>query len=174
MRIEFNAEQDRLLLFVTTDDGAEVRLWFTRRCVRHFWSALVRMAEFKPEVRLQASPEARSAVLQFQHEKALQAVKFTENAPPAAPAAAPRIQPLGAEPVLVTRIQCRRESDGRTLLALLPSEGQGAHLTLGDNLLHGLMKLVQQGVEKAEWDMVLQLPQAPALEDVPVASRVLN
>lgn len=158
IRIEFDMEQDRLLMFILIHGAAEVRLWLTRRCVKRFWIALTRMAEWKPEVQLQATPEARSAVLQFQHEKALREVKFS-RAEPEAPEAPPRTQPLGVDPLLVTRIQARREPDGRTLVALLPTEGQGAHLTLSESLLHGLMKLVQQAVIKAEWDMTLDLPK---------------
>ncbi|MBI1397426.1 MAG: hypothetical protein GC151_15750 [Betaproteobacteria bacterium] len=173
IRIEFDMEQDRLLMLVLIDGGAEVRLWLTRRCVKRFWMAMVRMAEFRPEVQLQTTPEARTAVLQFQHEKALREVRFSRTEPET-PSAPPRTQPLGGVPLLVTRIQARREPDGRTLLALLPTEGQGAHLTLSETLLHGLMKLVQQAVGKAEWDMTLELPKVEAPEDSAEVPRVLN
>ncbi|MBK8017364.1 MAG: hypothetical protein IPK20_12025 [Betaproteobacteria bacterium] len=173
IRIEFDPEQDRLLMLVLIDGAAEVRLWLTRRCVKRFWMAMVRMAEIKPEIQLQSNPEARTAVLHFEHEKALREVKFSRSEPEP-PQAPPRVQPLGPEPLLVTRIQARREADGRSLIALLPSQGQGAHLTLSENLLHGLMKLVQQAVLKAEWDMALELPSAPALADDGQTERVLN
>ncbi len=60
------------------------------------------------------------------------------------------------------------------MLALLPTQGQGAHLTLTENLLHGLMKLMQQAVERAEWDMTLELPKAPMLSDEVPETRILN
>lgn len=173
IRIEFDMEQDRLLMLVLIDGGSEVRLWLTRRCVKRFWLAMVKMAEFKPEVQLQTTQEARTAVLQFEHEKALRDVKFMRNDPEPS-SAPPRAQPLGQTPLLVTRIQARREADGRTLLALLPTDGQGAHLTLSETLLHGLMKLVQQAVVKAEWDMSLDLPKAPPVPDTGEGRRVLN
>jgi len=173
IRIEFDAEQDRLLMFVLMDGMSEVRLWLTRRCVRRLWSAMLRMAEIKPEVQLLANPEARSAVLHFEREKALRAVKFSRTGP-ASEHDSPRAQPLGPEPLLVSRIQARRESDGRTLLALLPQEGAGTHLTLSDNLLHGLMKLVQQTATKAEWDLELDLPPVPTFAEEVARERVLN
>ncbi|MEI7967890.1 MAG: hypothetical protein WCJ69_02805 [Betaproteobacteria bacterium] len=170
IRIEFDPEQDRLLMHVLIDGSAEVRLWLTRRCVSRFWTAMVRMAETKPEVSLQLDPGARSAVLQFEHEKALQQVRF--SAPdPESPGEPPRAHPLGPEPLLVTRIQARREPDQRTLLALLPSRGQGAHLTLTESLLHGLMRLVQQAVARADWGLALELPATTGAEE---GTRVLN
>lgn len=173
IRVEFDVEQDRLLMRVLIGGGSEVRLWLTRRCVRRFWTAMIKMAEHQPEVQRQANPEVRTALLQMAHEKALQEVKFSKNEtePPETP---PRAQPLGPEPLLVTRIQARREADGRTLLALLPSQGQGAHLTLSENLLHGLMKLMQQAVDRAEWDMTLELPKAPMMPDDAPEVRTLN
>lgn len=173
IRIEFDMEQDRLLMIILIHGDAEVRLWLTRRCVKRFWMAMQKMAEGKPEVQRQPDPEVRSAVMQFEHEKALREVKFS-HAPSDPPEASPREQPLGPAPILVTRIQARREPDGRTLLALLPNDGQGAHLTLSESLLHGLMKLTQQAVAKAQWDLRLDLPEvdlgAPAEGEV----RTLN
>lgn len=173
IRIDFDMEEDRLLMVVLVSGGAEVRLWLTRRCVKRFWLAMLKMAEFKPEVQLQTTPEARTAVLQFQHEKALREVKFSQM-PPESPATPPRERPLGQVPLLVTRIQARREPDGRSLIALLPTDGQGAHLTLSESLLHGLMRLVQQSVAKADWDMALELPKAPPMPDFGETDRVLN
>lgn len=173
IRIEFDMEQDRLLMFILIHGAAEVRLWLTRRCVKRFWVAMQKMAEWKPEIQRQPTPEARTAVLQFEHEKAMREVKFSrqESEPPET---APRTQPLGPDPLLVTRIQARREPDGRTLIALLPADGQGAHLTLSESLLHGLMKLLQQAVVKAEWDLVLELPQVDLSVSGEEGARTLN
>ncbi|MCU0869817.1 MAG: hypothetical protein MUF30_09485 [Burkholderiales bacterium] len=174
LRLEFDPEEDRLRLVILIEGAAEVRLWLTRRMTSRLWTALVKMAEWKPEIRVQPSAEGRSAMVRMQHEQALQEVKFGQ-APPAAPAEPPRAQPLGATELLVTRVQARRESDGRTLVALLPLKGDGAHLTLSENLLHGFMKLVQQGAEKAQWGLMLELPAdglvAPVDSDT---HRVLN
>ena len=45
LKIDFNAEQDRLLMLVSTDDGAEVRMWLTRRFVKLLWPLLAKRAE---------------------------------------------------------------------------------------------------------------------------------
>ena len=163
IRIEFDAEQDRLLMRILIDGSAEVKLWLTRRCVQRLWTALMKMAEIKPDIQRQANPEARNAILHFEHEKALREVKFARPGEDAPRFAAPRSQPLGPAPLLVTRIQARRLPDGRTQIGFLPNEGDGAHLTLSENLLHGVMRLVQQAVEKADWSLPLNLPAASFL-----------
>lgn len=174
IRIEFDAEQDRLLMRILIDGGSEVLLWLTRRCVKRFWQALLKMAEWKPEIQLQASEEARTAVLHFEHQKALQEVKFSRPGEGEPSRAEPRAQPLGPEPLLITRIQARRTPDGHTQVALLPNEGQGANLSLSDNLLHGLMRLVQAAVAKAEWGLQLELPKAGLMAEAEDGERTIN
>jgi hypothetical protein len=153
LKLEFVAEQDRLLLRLSTDSGAEVLLWLTRRCVKRLWPVLLAMAQEKPEIKLQANPEARKALLGFQHEKAVAQADFSKPYQDV-----PRERPLGTDPFVVTRIQPRRDPQGRHVLGLLPTEGQGVHVTLDDGLLHGFAKLLQNAVAKAEWDMELKLP----------------
>lgn len=159
LKLEFNAEHDRLLLRLSTDSGAEVLLWLTRRCVKRLWPVMLSMAQEKPEIQLQPNPEARKALLGMQHEKAIQQADFSKPYQEA-----PRERPLGTEPLLVSRIQPRRDPQGRHVLGLLPTQGQGVHITLDDGLLHGFAKLMQNAVAKAEWDMELRLPDpvAPA------------
>jgi hypothetical protein len=44
------------------------------------------------------------------------------------------------------------------VLGLLPAVGQGVHITLDNNLLHGLAKLIQNAVARADWDLDLRVP----------------
>ena len=79
LKIDFNAEQDRLLMLVSTDDGAEVRMWLTRRFVKLLWPLLVKLAEeASPRIKVQASAEARKALLGLEHQKAVQRADFSK------------------------------------------------------------------------------------------------
>lgn len=157
LKIEFRPEEDRLLVRLATDTGAEVLLWLTRRCVKRLWPVLLNMAQAAPDVVVQANPEARKALVGLQHEKAIRQANFST---PYAETA--RERPLGAEPLLVARIQPRRDAQGRHVLGLLPAAGQGVHVTLDENLLHGLMKLLQNAVAKSDWELDLALPAVVA------------
>ncbi len=152
--VEFHAEEDRLLARVFFDKKAEIGFWLTRRLVKRIWPVLLQMAQEKPDIRAQPNPEVRNALLGMQHEKALQQVKFSKAAPEPE-----REHPLGNAPMLVSKVRARRNDRGQTVLSLQPHQGNGVDLALGDTLLHGLMKLMQDTIVKAEWDLTLAVPR---------------
>ncbi len=160
IKVEFVAEQDRLLISVLTDSAKEVLIYLTRRCVRRLWPLLIEMAGSSLSVAAQASPEARAAVLEFQHEQAVRQADFSRPY-----AEGPRERPLGSEPILAARIQTRKDSSGNHVLTMLPARGAGVHLTLDEPLLHSFCKLLQDAVVSSEWDLALELPR-------PMASRL--
>jgi hypothetical protein len=169
IRIEFVAEQDRLLMRLASGDHSEILLWLTRRCVKLMWPLLVKMAESVPRIAQQPLPEARQALLGMEREQALSKANFSTPYSEAG-----RERPLGAEPIVVARINTGRNESGRHVLVLLPQQGQGVTLALDDILLHGLCKLLQDVAGKAEWDMALTLPTGAAADRTEGAPRVLN
>jgi hypothetical protein len=170
IKIDFNAEHDRLLMCISTNDGQEVLLWLTRRCVKLIWPMFLKMVESSARVQLQGnSPEARAALLGMEHEKAVQKADFSKPYEPSE-----KERPLGAAPLLVARIQTRRGEDGGNILTLLPLDGQGVHLTLDDRLLHSCCKLLQNAIAKADWDLKLEFPQPALAGTDPERPRTLN
>ena len=153
IKIEHSPVQDRLLMRIATDVNQEVLLWLTRRCVKLLWPALMGLAQKIPAIATQAHPDARSALLGMRHEEAVRKSDFSK---PYDAAALER--PLGQEPLLVARIQTRREESGQLVLTLMPLEGQGINVALDEALLHSLSKLLQNVVKGADWDMELNLP----------------
>ena len=163
LRLDYITEHDRLLLRISTDDCKEVLLWLTRRCVRLLWPLLVNMAQSSPKIALQGSPEARAALLGFEHEQALRGADFSRPYEQVE-----RERPLGADPLLVTRIESGKDAEGIHVLALVPISGQRVNVTLDDALLHSFCRLLQTVVAATDWDLTLSLP--PAF--VPDAERV--
>ena len=157
LKIDFDAEQDRLLLRVSTLTGEEALLWLTRRCVLRLWPLLVGGAEAKPEIAQRPDPEVKKALLEFQHEKALSQAQFGKQYEEV-----PRTRPLGDQPFVVSKIQRRATQDGRLVVGMLPTQGEGIFLTLDEPLLHGFIKLLQKAVERAEWGFQLDLPWTEA------------
>lgn len=165
IKLEHSALHDRLLMRISTDDGQEVLLWLTRRCVKLMWPALVKLAQSAPDMALQ-SAEAKSALLGMRHEDVVGKADFTKPYE-----AGQRQRPLGEEPILVARIQTKRNEAGNEtgngalgqfVLTLLPEQGQGITVALDEALLHSLFNLMQRVVKLAEWDMELKLPAAAA------------
>ena len=169
IRIEFNPEQDRLLMRLASGERSEILLWLTRRCVKLLWPLLVKMVESVPRIAQQPLPEARQALLGMEREQALSKANFSKPYDEAG-----RERPLGAEPLVVARINTGRNEQGKHVLMLLPHHGQGVTLALDDTLLHGLCKLLQDVTAKAEWDMALNLPTGARTAGADAAPRVLN
>jgi hypothetical protein len=171
LKVDYNAEQDRLLMLIAASDAVELRMWLTRRFVKLLWPLLVKLAEeASPRIRTQANPEARQALLGIEHQQAVQKADFSK-----AYEAKPRNMPLGEEPLLLGRIQTGHDRKGQPVLAMHPAEGQGVTLTLDAVLLHSVCRLLQAAVKKSGWDMELKLPgsdAAPAADER--AGRTIN
>ena len=167
LKIDFVAEQDRLLMLIAASEKVEVRMWLTRRFVRLFWPLLVKLAEeASPRIRTQPNPEARKALLSIEHEQAVQKANFSQPYDESA-----RATPLGAEPLLLARIQTGHDPSGAPVVAMHPAEGQGVTLTLDPVLLHSVCRLLQAAVKKSDWDMDLKLPGVEPQESVPERNR---
>ncbi len=169
IRIDFIPEQDRLLMRLASADRSEVLLWLTRRCVRLLWPLLMKMTESAPHIAQQPLPEARQALLGMQREQALSKANFSRPYD-----AENRERPLGAEPIVVARLNTGRNKKGKHVLMLMPQQGQGVTLALEDTLLHGLCKLLQDVVAKADWDIALAVPASAVATVADDAPRVLN
>src|SRR5258708_37369362 len=110
--VEFHAEEDRLMVRVFFDKTSEIQFWLTRRLVKRIWPVLLQMAQARPEIQLQPSPEARKALLGFQHAKTVQEVKFYQTTQE------PRSQhTLGRAPMQVRKVRARRSRKAQTRLS---------------------------------------------------------
>jgi hypothetical protein len=168
LRLDYATDQDRLLLRISTDDGKEVLLWLTRRCVKLMWPLLVDMTQSSPRILLQSSPEAKAALLEMEREQALRGADFSRPYD-----AGVRERPLGEEPLLVTRVQSGKDAEGHHVLSLAPMSGQRVNVTLDDTLLHSFCGLLQKVVADSDWDLVLSVPKGFAA-DPERAARTIN
>jgi len=168
LRIDFDAEHDRLLLCIATNDEKELLLWLTRRCVKLLWPLLVELVKSDPRIVLQSDPEARAALLGFEHEKALSQADFSRPYEVAA-----RERPLGSEPVLVSRVTTSTDEGGDHVLSFAPSSGHQVNLTLDQTLLHSLCGLLRKIVASTDWNLELSLPQG-AVPDAERVARTIN
>ena len=170
VKIDFAAEQDRLLMLIAASEKVEVRMWLTRRFVKLLWPLLVKLAEeASPRIRNQANPEARKALLGLEHETAVSKADFSKPYD-----AGESARPLGDAPLLLARIQTGHDRNGQPIVALHPSEGQGVTLSFDSVLLHSVCRLLQAAVKSSDWDMELKLPGAEPQEGNERAARTLN
>jgi hypothetical protein len=149
IQIKFVAVEDRLLLRVSSSDDLEFRFWMTRRFVKLIWPALGKALKATPRIQTQSSPAAKRELLAFEHQKAVIDSDFKTPYKET-----PKTLPLGNSPVLLAKMQMRRNDDGSTVMSLGPEEGAGIDLALDTGLLHSLAELISNGARVAEWDLV--------------------
>lgn len=170
LKVDYVAEQDRILMLIAASEAVEVRLWMTRRFVKLLWPLLVSLAEqVSPRIRTQANPEARRALLGLEHEQAISRADFSKPFEQV-----PRSMPLGEAPLLLARIETGHDRNGQPVLAMHPAQGQGVTLTLDAVLLHSICRLLQAAVSKSDWDMELRLPGTDAREAPERTRRTIN
>lgn len=153
LQVVFDAGEDRLLFRVSTTANQEFRAWLTRRFVKLLWPHLMKSIESKVAVKAPV-PEARRAVMGFEHEKAVKETDFSKPFE----AKEETALPLGNAPFVVTQGGIQRDAQGNHAVTLNPAQGQGISLSFDDRLMHSFCKLLEQAVAKAEWDIRLVIP----------------
>jgi len=170
VNLGYDAQQDRLLLRISTTAQTEYRMWLTRRIVKGMWPGLVQLMQSTPLARQQTEPTAKQAVVEFEREKALRETKFAEryDGEELAPA-------LPGEPLLVWGVRMRPVDEGGCDLEFLPKDGQGVKVRLQETMLHALTKLFQDALKATDWDITLVVPNAsPTIPEAGGGERKLN
>jgi hypothetical protein len=161
IQIKFIPVEDRLLLRVSSSGDLEFRFWLTRRFVKLISPAIENALKESPTVQTQASQIAKKEVLAFEHQKAVSNSDFKTPFKES-----PKELPLGADPILLAKMQMRRNADGTLVMALAPEQGAGIDLALNPNLLHSLAELLSNGIRLAQWDIPSTIVH-PLADEVP-------
>ena len=136
------ADEDRLLLRVTTSQEQEYRLWLTRAVVAQ-WLALSDQAVVNA-LTSEHPPAQAQAIASFKEDVLAQKENFAQAFKPASDF------PLGDKPQLVTRIKVKTDgADCKLVLAL--SSQQTLTLHLGQDLLLRTKLLIKRVSAQATW-----------------------
>lgn len=150
VNLGYNAKEDRLLFKVRNSDAQEYRLWMTRRFTGLLWDVVGRIIrETELSVELDASVN-HDAVLQFEHEQALQKGDFASAYEETASSF-----PLGEDGKLGFKITYNKLEGKRVTLNLLPEDGPGISMGVDSPMLHNLCKLISDSTKAAGWNLEL-------------------
>lgn len=166
LNVSHNERQDRLLLRLNTQTAEEFRFWLTRRMALRLVPALEqtigRLESTQARV-MAPDPSSQQILTELKRDAFMQQADFKT----------PYVEqahklPLGDEPMLVTDVQLQLQ--GTAVLLTLqdkgtaPGPGQVCQLNLQNPLLHGLIHLVRQAMDKAQWLSTAETsaPQAEA------------
>lgn len=156
LSVHHEERQDRLLLRLNTQDQQEFRFWLTRRMTLRLMPAIQQSA-----VRLEAAqPGVAATDAPSQHLLTeLKRDAFLKKADFATPFDNHATQwPLGAEPLLITDAHLTIQPNGALEISFEdksdPAQARACQLHLQISLVHGMVHLIQQACEKAEWGTV--------------------
>lgn len=153
LSVHHDERQDRLLLRLNTQDQQEFRFWLTRRMTLRLLPAIQQSA-----VRLEAAqPGVAATDAPAQHLLSeLKRDAFLKKADFATPFENHATQwPLGAEPLLITDAHLSIQANGSLEISFEdksdPAQARACQLHLQVSLVHGMVHLIEQASEKAEW-----------------------
>ena len=159
LQASYVLEQDRILVRLNTQAGEEVRLWLTRRMVKNLFPHMLQVtADLVTDQAQGASHDGanRNALTQFKRQESLQKADF--STPFNSQAAS---LPIGDAPLLASRVHIT-VCDGGALRIGFEEDIAGAaakrgfEVTLGQDLLHGLMHLLEAALRHADWGITLE------------------
>lgn len=169
--MSFLAEDDRLLMRVSTTDKSEFHFLLTRRFVNVLWPALMTAIE-KEDVQAKRNlmPAARKAVTAMKHQEAVAESDFTQTHDEDTKQLTP--DPLlvtggsvhpgkkgGCDLVFKTQVKMRGAAEAATGT----QKGAEIKISLNKTLLHALCRLLIETTMKAEWDLGLVVGDAAGI-----------
>ena len=168
LSVHHDERQDRLLLRLNTQDQQEFHFWLTRRMALRLMPAIQQSA-----LRLEAAqPGVAATDAPAQHLLSeLKRDAFLKKADFATPFENHAIQwPLGAEPLLITDAHLSIQANGSLEISFEdksdPVRARACQLHLQVSLVHGMVHLIQQAIEKAEWGSLGSYAKSPDSDTV--------
>lgn len=160
LQLAYDAAEDRLLLTLGLGER-NVGFWLTRRFTELLWDALWQRAGASLDEK--ASATAREMLLTMQQNEAQRDLAVTQS---------PKLK-LDASPILATTLKYGPNETSGHALSLIDAAGDGESLTLDDNSLYALIRLLDESMVKSEWRLDLWRPLA-SIPGVSPASTALH
>jgi len=152
LQISYDPAEDRLLLTLGIADR-RIGFWLTRRLTAMLWQALWQRAGSSVDAGVTST--AKEWLLRLKQDRARQTSEVTQE---------PRLQ-TGSPPLLVTTVQYGPGDKGGHVLSLIDATGKGETLTLDDDSLYGLIRLLDDTLTSSEWGLDLWRPMSMAAAD---------
>ncbi len=178
LSVTYLQEQDRILARINTTQGAELRLWLTRRLTLGLSPLLAKIvAQHIAKQEAITSPHispttaadtlTQQMLVEFKKAESLEKADFTTPFKDA-----PAQLPLGAEPLLVTEVNVTPLPNGQLQMVFnekLPDVPQprGFQIALEANLIHGFVHLLDKALAASQWAEGAQLAAPHALGSLP-------
>ena len=178
LSVNYLQEQDRILARINTTDGAELRLWLTRRLTLGLMPLLNKLvteqvatqeALKSPAISPTAAADAQTKAMlaEFKKEESLQKSDFQTPFK-----TQPGQLPLGAKPLLVTEVNLTPLANGQLQMAFSEKRPdtlnpRSFQIVLEANLIHGFVHLLEKALVASQWTQGLTLAGPAAADRLP-------
>lgn len=153
---------------LNTADASRFQFWLTRRYLKLLWPVLMKMLASDRQIATGRTEQAQKEILSFQHQQVVRQMDYSQKFEEQT-----QSQPMGTEPILLSRVSVKNKPDGRQILSIQPQHGQGIDIAMDQTLLHSICRLIQDTVLKTDWG--LDLSKSLTTTSINAASpRVLN
>jgi hypothetical protein len=158
LQASYVTEHDRILVRMNTQAKEELRLWLTRRMVKNLFPHMIEVTSKMVATPTQsASLHAfeRRAPGQLKKQQSLRQADFSTPFNSQATAL-----PIGEAPLLATTVHITPCEEGALRIGFeekIPgvAASRSFEVTLGHDLLHGFMHLLELALQHAGWDITL-------------------
>jgi hypothetical protein len=169
--LTYSAEQDRIMLRISTKQQNEYQLWLTRRFVRAMWDGLLKAIEHDPTLTQGLMPKVKKAIMAMEHQKSIQDSDFSQKhatdnvnlTPKIAQGSTPKLYkgldriPPDVEALLVTGAQVKPVNENLTRIKLKTEINTAIEFSLNKKLLHALCHMLVSSTQKAGWGLNLAI-----------------
>ncbi len=148
LQITYDAYQDRLVLFLHTQDFQEFRFWLTRRSAKAVFEALQKLLTSLNQPTETLDKEDRKVAEQIEKERQQQnpsVAKFAHKL---------TTKPLGEEPLLVSKFGIKQDK-GHVVLRIESLSGKALEIGGDLKIAVALCRLIKQTATTADWQLVL-------------------
>lgn len=149
VNLGYDSEADRMLLRAGSAQGAEFRIWLTRRFVMLALGAIDKVLGATTSATGGGSltPEQRQAVKAFKEEDAIGRTDF------ATPYAEGDSLPFGENGVLAHRFSLTPQANGRIMVQIQDKAGKGLNVAMPESQVFAIRKLLLDTAEQAQWHL---------------------
>ncbi len=144
--LTYDPVQDRALLRISTTENEEIHCHLTRRYSQLLSQVIRDSIKRQLEKTGGDTPASMDQVVGMEHDAYVQKNDFSKEYEQSGDAHFP----LGREPVLLVKIQARDTQEG-LLLILSGSASANIELRLKTELMHGLLRLIEEVAGRADW-----------------------
>lgn len=168
LSLTYHADQDRILVQITTHSGEALRLWLTRRMVANLLPHLSRVATSVETGNAQLATQddmSKKMLMEFKKHASIAQADFKTPFKPDS-----NVFPIGAEPLLVTHLNLTPTGKGELRIGFEEKFAntvtpRGFQMTMASPLLHSFIHLLESAIKLSEWGLMPAAPPDTAAEE---------